>query len=78
MVLVDAVIAGTHVLPSFGRSILTKELLEQLAEQLLGQQANVLRDHDIDTDRFSGLTTPMGLRSEATHGRDLISRRVTG
>ena len=24
------------------------------------------------------LTWPMGLRSEATHGRDLISRRVTG
>jgi hypothetical protein len=41
------------------------------------QHAARLRDSGVAAHRPM-LTWPMGLRSEATHGRDLISRRVTG
>lgn len=48
MTLLDAVLAGTHVLPAFGHSVLTKDMLDHFADQLRGAEVPILREHDLD------------------------------
>jgi hypothetical protein len=51
------------------------KLLDRVRARIIGMPR--LRNSGVAAHRPM-LTWPMGLRSEATHGRDLISRRVTG
>ena len=48
MATVDAILATTHLLPSIGYRVLTKDLLEQVANSLRENPAHVLRQHDLD------------------------------
>jgi pimeloyl-ACP methyl ester carboxylesterase len=75
----DLLLSGNLAMPPF----------EPDAKALRASPARIVPAIGANTRRDSGtqsgvaahrpmLTWPMGLRSEATHGRDLISRRVTG
>ena len=48
MARVEAVIAGTGEIPSYGRSLLDEEELNQFAEQLRGQRVPMFLEHDLD------------------------------
>jgi hypothetical protein len=48
MVRVGAVVAGTGVIPSFGRSVLGEDDLQKLAVQVMGQKVPMFTEHDFD------------------------------
>jgi len=48
MARIEAIIAGTGVIPAFGRALLEEDDLQRLAEQLMGQRVPMFTEHDLD------------------------------
>lgn len=48
MTRIEAIIAGTGVIPMYGQALLDEDDLQRMAEQLLGSRVPMLTEHDLD------------------------------